>query len=51
MAWAGGKPVKVPEPLKEAYPEALAGIEAEPAEQPDLFRGPEQADLFRERGR
>jgi uncharacterized protein YecE (DUF72 family) len=51
MAWAGGKPVKVPEPLKEAYPEALAGVEAEPAEQPDLFRGPEQADLFRERGR
>jgi uncharacterized protein YecE (DUF72 family) len=50
MAWAGGKPVKVPEPLKEAYPEALAGIETEPAEQPDLFREPEQADLFRERG-
>ena len=37
-AWVGGKPVKVPEPLKKAYPEALAEIEAEPAEQPDLFR-------------
>ena len=37
-AWVSGKPVKVPEPLKEAYPEALAGIHEEPAEQPDLFR-------------
>jgi uncharacterized protein YecE (DUF72 family) len=37
-AWVSGKPVKVPEPLKAAYPEALADVEAEPAEQPDLFR-------------
>ena len=41
-AWAVGGPVRVPEPLKEVYPDALAGIEAEiqvePPEQPDLFR-------------
>ncbi len=37
-ALVSGGPVPVPEPLKEAYPEALAGVEAEPPEQPDLFR-------------
>lgn len=46
-AWATGAPVRVPEPLKEAYPEALAGVEAEPPEQPDLFREPERPDRLR----
>lgn len=36
-AWAKGGRVRVPEPLKEAYPDALAAIAAEPVEQPDLF--------------
>ncbi|MGH7557335.1 MAG: DUF72 domain-containing protein, partial [Gemmatimonadota bacterium] len=44
-AWVGGGPVRVPEPLREAYPEALAEIEAEAEVEP-----PEQPDLFREGG-
>lgn len=36
-AWSGNRRVEVPEPLREAYPEALREIESEPPEQPDLF--------------
>lgn len=41
-AWTEGRRVPVPEPLREAYPEALASVAAPPPEEP------EQADLFGE---
>lgn len=47
-AWSRGAPVRVPEPLMEAYPEALAGVAAEPPDAVEAGHGPEQRDLFRE---
>ncbi|MGH7565154.1 MAG: DUF72 domain-containing protein [Gemmatimonadota bacterium] len=44
-AWTVGGPVCVPEPLREAYPQALAEIEAEAEVEP-----PVQPDLFHEGG-
>ena len=36
-SWASGRRVPVPEPLLEAYPQALAGVAVGGPEQPDLF--------------
>jgi uncharacterized protein YecE (DUF72 family) len=36
-SWSTGRRVAVPEPLLEAYPQALAGVALEGPEQPDLF--------------
>ena len=49
-AWVSGSRVPVPEPLREAYAEALVEVAAEPPEESDLVREPEQRDLFREGG-